>query len=100
MLTRKLVAGVIFFVVKAKFLPRQQYDKITRWEYDYVEIGEKPVSEKGYLLAETEDSPMDADEWSIGSSSSVSPGPRSPDDDHNSWEGDTLGSHSDSEAQR
>lgn len=91
---------MIFFVAKSKFLPRQQYNKFFRWEYDYVEIGEQPVNEKGYLLADSDDSPKDADEWSIGSSSSVSPGPRSPDDDNHSWEGDTLGSHSDSEAQR
>ena len=71
-----------------------------RWDYDYVEIGEDPAMEKGYSLAGMDDSPADAEEWSIGSSSSVSPGSRSPIDDTNSWEGETLASHSDSEGQR
>ena len=71
-----------------------------RWEYDYVEIGEDVVTEKGYSLAGMDDSPTDADEWSIGSSSSISPGGRSPIDDGSSWEGETLASHSDTEALR
>lgn len=72
-----------------------------RWDYDFVEIGEDPV-EKGYALASLDaTTPEDADEWTAGSSSSVSSGSRSPVDDNNSqWEGETLASHSDSEAQR
>ena len=90
---------MIFFVVKSRFLPRQQPDKIFRWDYDYVEMGEYPV-EKGYALAGLEDSQADADEWTIGSSSSISSGSRSPIDEASSCEGDTLASHSDTEAQR
>ena len=71
-----------------------------RWDYEFVEIGEDQITEKGYALAGTEDSPVDADAWSIGSSSSVSPGSRSPIDETHSWEGETLASHSDTEAQR
>lgn len=95
-----LVSGVIFFVVKAKYLPRQQLDKMFRWEYDYVEIGEDTTAEKGYSLAGLDDTTAEADEWSIGSSSSISPDSRSPVDETNSWEGETLASHSDTEAQR
>lgn len=96
-----LLSGVIYFVVKSKFLPRQQPDKMFRWDYDYAEVGDDP-SEKGYALAGNEPSPEDAEEWTIGSSSSVSSGSRSPVDDSSSgWEGETLASqHSDTEAQR
>ncbi|KAL9131919.1 MAG: hypothetical protein Q9217_000279 [Psora testacea] len=94
-----LLSGAIFFVVKSKFLPRPQVGKMFRWDYDYVEIGEEPV-EKGYALAGMDDSPADADEWTIGTSSSVSSGSRSPVDERSSWEGETLASLSDTEAQR
>lgn len=96
------MAGVIFYVVKAKYLPRQQLEKMFRWDYDYVECGADP-SEKGYALAELDDSPHhgDTDEWTIGSSSSISSGSISPVDEGQSlWEGETLASHSDTEAQR
>ena len=93
------VSGVIFFVVKSKFLPRQQPDKMFRWDYDYVEIGEDS-GEKGYALTIKEDSPADTDDWTTGSSSSVSSGSRSPIDESNSWEGETLASSSDTEGQR
>ena len=78
------MAGIIFYVVKSKFLPRQQRDKMFRWDYDYIEVGEDPV-EKGYELAALDASPDDADEWTIGSSSSISSGSRSPNDERNSW---------------
>ncbi|KAL9099558.1 MAG: hypothetical protein Q9163_004965 [Psora crenata] len=94
-----LLSGVIFFVVKSKYLPRQQPEKMFRWDYDYVEIGEDPA-EKGYALAGMHDRSADADEWTIGSSSSISSGSRSPVDETSSWEGETLASHSDTEAQR
>ena len=72
-----------------------------RWEYDFVEFGEDQITEKGYVLAPgIEDNSADADEWSVGTSSSVSPGSRSPVDESQSWEGETLASHSDTEAQR
>ena len=72
-----------------------------RWDYDYVEVGEDP-SAKGYALADLRGGPhADMDEWTIGSSSSVSSSSLSPVDDHQSiWEGETLASHSDTEAQR
>lgn len=93
---------MVFYVVKAKYLPRQQSDKAFRWDYDYVEFGVDP-SEKGYALADLDDSShhRDADEWTIGSSSSISSGSISPVDEGQSlWEGETLASHSDTETQR
>ncbi|KAK4697102.1 hypothetical protein P7C71_g922, partial [Lecanoromycetidae sp. Uapishka_2] len=70
-----------------------------RWDYDYTEIGEDP-SEKGYALANLDGAAEDADEWTVGSSSSISSGSRSPIDETNAWEGETSASHSDTEAQR
>lgn len=100
---RVTVAGVIFYVAKSKFLPRQQSDKTFRWDYDYAELGEDP-SEKGYALADLNPSHHnDTDEWTIGSSSSISSGsisPRGNDESQSLWEGETLASHSDNEAQR
>ena len=104
------VACATFFIAKANFLPRLQTDKMFRWDYDYTEVGE---SNDGYAygLADVNDFPsipFDSDEWTIGSSSSFSSGHRSPtagvrsptDDSPNLWEGDTLASTSDTEAQR
>ena len=96
-----LLGGVVFYIAKAKFLPRQQPDKMFRWDYDYVEVGEDP-SEKGYALADLQGGPhADADDWTVGSSSSYSSGDRSPEDDqHSNWEGETLASQSDTEPLR
>ncbi|KAI9696636.1 MAG: Aureobasidin resistance protein Aur1 [Bogoriella megaspora] len=112
-LTESKVACIAFFISKSNFLPRIQPDKTFRWDYDYVEVGESNENH-GYNLAELDDFPsgaLDSDEWTIGSSSSFSSGHRSPaagirsptDDTHSVhslWEGDTLGSSSDTEAQR
>lgn len=79
-----LLAGVIFFFAKSRFLPRIQSDKRFRWDYDYVEVGEAS-SEYGYGLAGLEGTSPDSDEWTIGSSSSVSSGSMSPTDEHHVW---------------
>ena len=93
-----LVSGVIFHIVKSKFLPRQQPNKLLRWDYDFVEVGDDPA-EKGYVSLES--GTEDTDDWTVGSSSSVSSDSRSPIDESDScWEGATLASHSDPEAQR
>lgn len=78
-----------------------QPEKMYRWDYDYTEVGEDPV-EKGYALADLDAGHhADTDEWTIGSSSSISSGSLSPVDESQSiWEGETLASHSDTEAQR
>lgn len=72
-----------------------------RWDYDYAEVGEDP-SETGYALADLDiTNHADTDEWTVGSSSSISSGSLSPVDESQSlWEGETLASHSDTEAQR
>ncbi|KAL8873816.1 MAG: hypothetical protein Q9174_000774 [Haloplaca sp. 1 TL-2023] len=95
-----LLAGTVFYVAKSKFLPRSQPHKTFRWDYDYKEVGEDPT-ERGYALADFDSRPRDVDDWTVGSSSSISSGSISPIDDSNSlWEGETLASHSDSEAKR
>ncbi|OAL17640.1 hypothetical protein AYO22_11430 [Fonsecaea multimorphosa] len=72
-----LMAGVIFYFAKAKFLPRLQPDKRYRWDYDYVEIGELQ-NDYSYGIAGLDGSSPDSDEWTIGSSSSISSGSLSP----------------------
>ncbi|KIW11593.1 hypothetical protein PV08_10894 [Exophiala spinifera] len=80
-----MLAGVIFYFAKAKFLPRLQPDKKYRWDYDYVEIGEEQ-SDYGYSLAGLNGGHPDSDEWTIGSSSSVSSGSLSPvEESQNLW---------------
>ncbi|KAF2101479.1 aureobasidin resistance protein Aur1 [Rhizodiscina lignyota] len=104
-----ILAGICFFVAKAKFLPRLQSDKATRWDYDYVEAGEAhiPGDMDGYALTNLYEDfhpgISDSDEWTIGSSSSISSRTRSPSAGGRSsaegslWEGETLGSSSDHE---
>ncbi|KAI5304057.1 Aureobasidin resistance protein Aur1 [Ascosphaera pollenicola] len=95
-----IVAAIAFYWTKAKFLPRMQPDKKYRWDYDYVEIGDAPVDPYGYDLARF-DYELDSDEWTVGSSSSVSSGSLSPVDENQSlWDGETLGSNSDLELGR
>ena len=76
-----------------------------RWDYDYVEIGEKQ-DDYAYGLTDLDDDfrhySSDHEDWSLGSSSSFSSGARSPSagfrspvDEHEGWEGDTLASSSD-----
>jgi hypothetical protein len=96
------LAAIAFYIAKTTFLPRIQMDKSFRWEYDYVEVGDAPSGgyEYGLTVLNGEDFRMDSsDEWTIGSSSSISSGSRSPvDENQSAWEGDTLASQaSDSE---
>ncbi|KAI9798571.1 MAG: Aureobasidin resistance protein Aur1 [Piccolia ochrophora] len=96
-----LLSCVVFYIAKAKYLPRRQPDKTFRWDYDYIEVGEAPA-EYSYGLADIDGDVRHhgvlGDEWTVGSSSSYSSGSMSPSDDHGSiWEGETLGSHSDSD---
>ncbi len=95
------VAGVVFYVAKGRFLPRRQPDKMFRWDYDYVEFGDvRSVDSYGPADIDANFHP-DSDEWTVGSSSSVSSGSISPVDESQSlWEGETLASHSDTEAHR
>ncbi|GAB7347451.1 hypothetical protein MBLNU459_g4367t1 [Dothideomycetes sp. NU459] len=108
-----LISAIAYFIAKSKSLPRLQAGKMFRWDYDYVEVGE---AKDGYAygLTDLDDDfhPIDsADEWTIGSSSSIaspsrspSVGTRSPSELRSpideSWEGDTLASTSDHEYQK
>lgn len=102
------MAGICFFIAKSKFLPRMQWDKELRWDYDYIEIGDGP--ETDYVpktgLAYEEFHPLsDSDEWTLGTSSSFSSRSRSPSSgtrssSDNMWEGDTLASGSGSDVER
>lgn len=74
-----LLAGVVYFFAKAHFMPRLQPDKMFRWDYDYIEIGESAAA-YGYGLAGLESLDNEGDEWTVGSSSSVSSGSMSPTD--------------------
>lgn len=78
-----LIATGIYYVARTRYLPRQQPDKKNRWAYDHIEFGEKPRTldeeyglvgkEGGYGLGLMERRSIeDADEWTIGSSSSFS----------------------------
>lgn len=83
-----LLSGVIFFFAKAHFMPRLQPDKMFRWDYDFIEIGEAPM-EYGY--EGVDGAHADSDEWTIGSSSSISSGSLSPvDDSQHLWEGQST----------
>lgn len=81
-----------------------QADKMFRWDYDYTEVGEAQ-EDYAYGLTDLDDDfrhlPSDNEDWSLGSSSSYSSGARSPSagfrspvDDHEGWEGETLASGS------
>lgn len=90
-----LLATIAFTVAKINFLPRIQGGKLFRWEYDFVERGEIETGRFGYALqALDQNHNHDSSyEWTVGTSSSVSSGSRSPvDDNGSSWEGETLAS--------
>lgn len=76
-----LLAAVIFFFTKSHFLPRIQPDKKFRWDYDYIECGDAP-SEYAYGIAGLDGAHPDSDEWTVGSTSSVSSGSLSPVDEN------------------
>ncbi|KAI5817534.1 hypothetical protein BZA77DRAFT_309821 [Pyronema omphalodes] len=80
-----LLSGAVFYVAKTKFLARIQSDKEFRWDYDYLEIGSaKHAGEEIEMNYHSED-----DEWTVGSSSGISSGCRSPvspsDEVHSVW---------------
>ena len=92
-----LMAAIAFYIAKTNFLPRIQTDKMFRWDYDYVECGDSHNGEYDYgltVLGGGDDFRHDSsDEWTVGSSSSLSSGSRSPvDESQSSWEGETLAS--------
>ncbi|KJZ71705.1 hypothetical protein HIM_08902 [Hirsutella minnesotensis 3608] len=75
-----LIAMAFFYTARARWLPQRQPDKLTRWDYDYVEVGDRHrvVDEEyghgqyfglGSLERRRADS---SDGWTLGSSSSYS----------------------------
>ncbi|KAK6543147.1 Aureobasidin resistance protein Aur1 [Orbilia ellipsospora] len=86
-----VLSAVMFYVAKAKFLPRVQMDKRWRWDYDYVEIGESE-SQYSYILSDIDTSVhkyhSDSDEWTVASGASGSLSPAS--ESQSLWEGETL----------
>lgn len=83
-----LIAISIYIFARARYLPRQQFDKKNRWAYDYVETGARPRSrdeaygllggwkEEGHGLGLLERrrsaSSGDEDSWTFGSANSFS----------------------------
>lgn len=71
-----LIASCFFYVAKARWLPRRQEGKITRWEYEYVEYGDRnTISDEEYgeyfgmgLLGRPRADSSDG--WTVASSSS------------------------------
>lgn len=99
-----LIAGGFFFFAKSHFMPRPQPDKFLRWDYDYVELGEAPesVEDYAYGLADLDrfgHMRGSNDEWTFGSSSSISSGSRSPATEGTGsvWDGETLASDGEKE---
>ncbi|RKF71604.1 Inositol phosphorylceramide synthase catalytic subunit aur1 [Golovinomyces cichoracearum] len=90
-----LLAAIAFYVAKSNFLPRVQPGKVLRWEYDYVERGDFTEGKFVYDLQVLDcgSDQESGDKWTVGTSSSVSSGSRSPvDDNASSWESETLAS--------
>lgn len=73
-----LIAAAFFYTSRARWLPQRQTDKLTRWEYEYVEIGNRhQITDEEYgqyfgltLLDNRRGS--SSDDWTLGSSSSCS----------------------------
>ena len=73
-----LISAVTYYISRTKWLPRPQVDKSTRWEYEYVEFGDRPRTldeEYGYGYANSYGLGLmgrrgSSDEWTLGSSSS------------------------------
>src|SRR5205823_482697 len=90
-----VLAIVSFYIAKGKFLPRLQLDKDVRWDYDFTEVGDNRA-DYTYVLTDIDTTNYhnyhtDSDEWTVGTSSSISSGSISPIDESNSlWEGEAL----------
>lgn len=95
-----ILAAVVFYYAKARFLPRIQADKTFRWDYDYTEVGDAE-DEFSYGLMGMDHMRHGSDEWTVGSSSSVSSGSLSPIDDRgSSWESERIAAHVEVESTR
>ncbi|MCJ1282858.1 Aureobasidin resistance protein Aur1 [Xylographa opegraphella] len=92
-----MLAAGIFYIARSKFLPQRQADKFLRWDYDYIERGEKESSYTSLKDIDTT-AANELSDWAVGPSSAISSGTASLTGDEQSvWDGDTLASNSDSE---
>ena len=87
-----LLAGIVFYLAKAKFLPRRQPDKAFRWDYDYIEIGDSDKEDE-YGTAGLDGAGPGSDEWTLGSSSSISSGSMTPVEEGQSFWCETHSTH-------
>lgn len=71
-----MIAAAFYYVSKARWLPRRQEDKMTRWDYEIVEYGDRHVISDeeygeyfglGLMERQRADS---SDGWTVGSNSS------------------------------
>lgn len=102
------VSGIAFFISELEYLPLLQPGKMFRWDYDYIEIGHVRQL-YGYDVAPHDDydhdgTEMDMATWGVrdaySTSASQSPASRSKSpDEANTWDGDTLAAHSDSDVE-
>jgi membrane-associated phospholipid phosphatase len=73
-----IMAAVAYYIARSRWLPRPQLDKTTRWEYEYVEYGDRSRATDeesgdggcGLGLLPRRRGTSDSDEWTLGSSSS------------------------------
>lgn len=70
-----LLAACFFYSARARWLPQRQVDKLTRWEYEYVEIGDRhQITDEEYgqyfglNIIDTRRA-SSSDEWTLNGSS-------------------------------
>ncbi|KFA66901.1 hypothetical protein S40285_02292 [Stachybotrys chlorohalonatus IBT 40285] len=85
-----LIAASFYYCCRAYWLPQRQSDKLTRWDYDFVEIGDrqKTADEEqhsyfGLGLIEPPRRLPSMDEWTLASTSSSGSGTMSPTSEDN-----------------
>ncbi|KAL3951823.1 hypothetical protein ACCO45_013540 [Purpureocillium lilacinum] len=74
-----LIGMAFYYTARARWLPRRQADKMTRWDYDYVEVGDRhraadeELGGQYFSLGLLEHRrASSSDGWTLGSSSSYS----------------------------
>jgi inositol phosphorylceramide synthase catalytic subunit len=71
-----VIAVAIFLIARGRYIPVQQSDRFSRWEYDYVEVGHRWRGRdeeygEGIELIESDDAWISEDERSVGGQSST-----------------------------
>jgi membrane-associated phospholipid phosphatase len=75
-----MLAGAFFYAARARWLPQRQVDKLTRWHYEYVEVGDQQrITDEEFgqyfafgLLDQSHRRANSSDGWTVASSSSCS----------------------------